>query len=103
MAIPVGINSVRPGSSTSGAVRHARRSTPAEPEVAYWGSGNSRPTRSSRILIFRRRCATADSDMRPLLGGTRGPLPIAFGNELDQSARHLELRSALQFLAAARP
>ncbi len=33
----------------------ARRSRPAEPAVAYWGSGNSLPMRASRIRTLRGR------------------------------------------------
>ena len=43
--MPVGISCVSPGFSSSGASMQARRSRPAEPAVAYCGSGNSRPMR----------------------------------------------------------
>ena len=50
IAIPVGMSSLSPGPRSSGSSSMARRSSPAEPSVAYSGSGWSRPSLGSRIL-----------------------------------------------------
>src|SRR3546814_15746789 len=52
MAMPVGISSVWPGSSTVSLCSMAHRSRPAEPGVAYSGRGKSWPRRGSRILAW---------------------------------------------------
>jgi hypothetical protein len=59
IASPVGMSDVAPGASVMGASMQARRSSPAEPAVAY--AGRFAPIRGSRILTssFFRRLASA--------------------------------------------
>src|SRR5512147_2558447 len=92
--MPEGMSCVSPGFSSSGASMQARRSTPAEPCVAYWGSGYSRPIRGSRMRTSRRRrapwCAPSPGIRGTLrLGGERGLFAgsVALGDDLDDFLR----------------
>src|SRR6202020_146149 len=112
MASPVGSNWVCPGASVTGASMQARRSMPAEPSVAYAGSGNCVPTRASRMRTFngcRRVNVSMESSLRGVRrqgGGAQG-LGAALGDdrrdELDEFARQLRLGVARQELAAIAP
>src|SRR3569832_1133697 len=83
-AMPVGINWVSPGLSSSGSRRQARRSMPAAPYMAKCGSGNSLPMRGSRILTCMLRM-------------------VSLGYEENESAREVRLAGEGPLDAAVRP
>src|SRR5690606_1290462 len=110
-----GISAVSPGASVSGASRQARRSMPAEPSVAYCGSGNSRPRRASRMRTSRRRrCAGGSTggmsgrahgrdDGAAGTAGLALALTIARGDDFHELMGQRGLAGALELLLAARP
>src|SRR5262245_46797025 len=100
MAIPEGMSCVSPGRSSSGAAMHARRSTPAEPLVAYWGKGYSLPMRGSRIRICKRRSAGMG---RSRVAVVEVALRVALGNELDQLPCQRSFVGERQLTAPALP
>src|SRR5690554_2977655 len=75
MAMPEGSSAVWPGSRVRSWSRQARRSRPAEPGVAYSGSGQSSPRRGSRMRTFRRFI------------GSVFPLDHGFNDDSNQLAR----------------
>src|SRR5688572_30138326 len=103
---------VSPGFSSSGASMQARRSTPAEPCVAYCGSGYSRPMRGSRMRTSSRRrgpaCAPSAGMGRTLGFGTERAglvaLLVTLGDDFDQLPRQRQLAGERELaLAAVRP
>src|SRR3569832_2981804 len=83
-AMPVGINWVSPGLSSSGSRRQAQRSMPTAPTKTKNSSGNSLPMRGSRILTC-------------MLG------MVSLGYEGNESAREVRLTSEGPLDAAVRP
>src|SRR6188508_1466040 len=108
--MPEGMSWVSPGFSSRGASMQARRSTPAEPSVAYCGNGKSRPMRGSRMRTSSRcrapaACAPSagmgrtrrlHSDRALLLGGA-----VAFGDHFHELPRQRELAGERQLALAA--
>src|SRR5688572_14381968 len=108
--MPEGISCVSPGFNSIGASMQARRSTPAEPWVAYCGNGYSLPIRGSRMRTSSRRrvpaaCAPS-AGMGRALRFRRCCLClvarlIALGNHLDQLAGQRKLAGECQLAFAA--
>src|SRR5579863_2479633 len=119
MEMPVGMSSVAAGGRTSGASMQARKSMPADPAVACWGRGNSRPMRGSRIRslilgnigLLAPRAAGAHAIARQGGGAalTRTASRAAVGgrqparDQADELARDVDLRSTRHFDLAAGP
>src|SRR5580704_18501310 len=90
----------------------ARRSMPAEPSVAYAGSGSCVPTRASRMRTFN-GCRRLNVSMQSSLRGVRRQRRGAAGlgatlrkhasDEFDEFARQLRLGVTRQELAAIAP
>src|SRR5690606_15944502 len=98
IAMPVGTRWVSPGASVTGPSRQARRSMPAEPSVAYSGSGMSLPMRVSSTFS-RTLCIEAFS----LLIVVAVVVAIVRGDQRNQLARHGVLVVLGNLRAAALP
>src|SRR4051812_39359005 len=102
-----------------GPATHARRSTPAEPVVAYCGSGYSLPIRGSRIRTWS-LCLLAGETVgliAPSTGGMNGgsrlscvlrscgfsAMLVALSNHGDELARQCRLAGQGKLLFAAAP
>src|SRR5690606_2789727 len=94
MAMPAGTSAVSPGASVNGASSMARRSMPAELEVAYSGRGNSAPMRGSSTLS----CTSSMEISR--VSGCRAD---ARGDDFKHTTSHLWLAGFGDFLSAIAP
>src|SRR5688500_6096575 len=110
--MPDGISCVSPGFNSSGASRQARRSTPAEPEVAYCGKGKSRPMRASSTRTCKRRRAPPIVVPSAMSSGNRwgwicvcdfATHAITLGDQLYQLSRQRGFAGERQLLLAALP
>src|SRR4029453_13091473 len=111
--MPDGMSCVSPGFSSSGASMQARKSTPAEPCVAYCGSGYSRPMRGSRMGTSSRRRAPVACAPSAGMSGTLGLRSeraglvarlITLGDDFDQLPCQGQLARECELaLAAAGP